>query len=216
MEWNNYVMFVGVISNNLMFLSPIKAIYQKNYLKLNPYQLIFINISCLSWLIYAMFINDIFIMLADFVGFIFGLFYFLLLLFNFKQNEENWLTINEYKYREKQIKLCIMLLCISYTIIFSVLCFCYMYTDVEIFKNIFGFISSILCGSFYIVPITDIYEIVITKNTTLLYFPLIITSIINSTCWIIYGLGLKNMFVIIPPSIGLFIGIIQILLKTFI
>ena len=70
-----------------------------------------------------------------------------------------------------------------------------------------GLIASIVSILMFISPIDQIRDIIKYKTSYEVSPVLYGLMIINCISWVIYGFGINNKFIIVPNSIGFFLGI---------
>lgn len=80
---------------------------------------------------------------------------------------------------------------------------------------IIGITVNINLVVFFGAPLSSIYTVITTKNSSSIHRPLMITNTFNAIFWLLYGLAIMNLFIIIPNFIGFVFGIIQILLSLW-
>ena len=79
-------------------------------------------------------------------------------------------------------------------------------------KIIIGVIVNLNLVIFYGAPLSTIYTVITTRNSSSIHVRLMITSALNSIFWTVYGLSILDFFVIVPNSMGCLFGAIQVLL----
>ncbi|XP_076625765.1 sugar transporter SWEET1 isoform X1 [Colletes latitarsis] len=87
------------------------------------------------------------------------------------------------------------------------------YAQVENSEKIefrFGLIVTGLLLSLIAAPLVHIGEIVKTKNTDILPFPLILMGTLVSFQWLLYGVIIDNGFVIFQNAVGFFLSVVQL------
>jgi len=73
--------------------------------------------------------------------------------------------------------------------------------------EIVGIIASITAILMFISPIDQIRDIIKYKTSHEVSPVLYGMMIVNCIFWVIYGFGINNTFIIVPNSIGFFLGI---------
>lgn len=68
---------------------------------------------------------------------------------------------------------------------------------------------------FFGAPLSTIYTVITTKNSSSIHRMLMMTNTFNAVFWLIYGLALMNPIIILPNAAGVLFGIIQILLACW-
>ncbi|KAK9293942.1 hypothetical protein QLX08_011278 [Tetragonisca angustula] len=74
----------------------------------------------------------------------------------------------------------------------------------------FGLIVTVLLLLLIASPLVHIGEIIKTKNTDILPFPLIFMGTIVSFLWLLYGLAIDNTFIIFQNVVGFVLSVLQL------
>ncbi|XP_035528684.1 sugar transporter SWEET1 [Morone saxatilis] len=72
-----------------------------------------------------------------------------------------------------------------------------------------GLTCSVVTVSMYLSPLTDLVEIVRSGNVKCLSFPLTVATLFTSTSWVLYGLQLKDNYIVVPNTPGIFTSLIR-------
>jgi solute carrier family 50 protein (sugar transporter) len=196
---------LGVVLTNLFGLNILKSylINRKeivqDYNEILFYIIIF-NTS--SWLLYGTLIKDIFIFTSSILTLIFS--------FGFIQIMYKYIKLEKLIYIE-----IISLIGIVYLII---IIFLLNFTNIDLY--IIQYISGVTCTLTNIcanaAPLLIIKQVIITKNTSLIYLPQAIINFINYLCWLIYAINNHNIFLLIPNSISLCLCLFQIIVYGYV
>ncbi|XP_011637270.1 sugar transporter SWEET1 [Pogonomyrmex barbatus] len=88
-----------------------------------------------------------------------------------------------------------------------------VYAEVEHPRNVefrFGIVVTILLLLLIAAPLIHLKQIIKTKNTEILPFPLIFMGTLVSFQWLLYGLIIDNVFIIFQNAVGFILGIAQL------
>ncbi|KAM9294629.1 sugar transporter SWEET1-like [Gastrophryne carolinensis] len=76
--------------------------------------------------------------------------------------------------------------------------------------NQLGLFCSIFTISMYLSPLADLAQIIRTKSTKCLSFPLTVTTFLTSTSWVLYGLQLHDLYIMVPNLPGIVTSLLRI------
>jgi len=65
---------------------------------------------------------------------------------------------------------------------------------------------------FYGAPLSHIANVLETRSSRSIHKPTMITSLMNGTLWFVYGLEVRDYFIVVPNGFGAALGVIQFLL----
>ncbi|EFN86448.1 RAG1-activating protein 1-like protein [Harpegnathos saltator] len=88
-----------------------------------------------------------------------------------------------------------------------------VYAQIEHPSNVefrFGILVTILLLLLIAAPLVHLREIIKTKNTEILPFPLILMGTLVSFSWLLYGFIIDNAFVVVQNAVGFTLNIIQL------
>ncbi|XP_003394496.1 sugar transporter SWEET1-like [Bombus affinis] len=88
-----------------------------------------------------------------------------------------------------------------------------VYAQVEDPEKLEFRFGSIVTGLFFLLiasPLLHIREIIKTKNTDILPFPLIFMGTIVISLWLLYGIIINNVFIIFQNSVGFVLSVAQL------
>ncbi|XP_029662293.1 sugar transporter SWEET1 [Formica exsecta] len=88
-----------------------------------------------------------------------------------------------------------------------------VYAQIEHPTNVefrFGIVVTVLLFLLIAAPLMHLKEVIKTKNTEILPFPLIFMGTLVSFLWFLYGLIINNVFVIFQNAVGFILCIIQL------
>ncbi|KAJ7307344.1 hypothetical protein JRQ81_009355 [Phrynocephalus forsythii] len=84
--------------------------------------------------------------------------------------------------------------------------YCYFHLlvpDIPTRLNRLGLFCSLFTITMYLSPLADLAKIVKSRSTHCLSFPLTVTTFLASSCWTLYGLFLKDLYIAIPNIPGI-------------
>jgi uncharacterized protein with PQ loop repeat len=74
-------------------------------------------------------------------------------------------------------------------------------------------IANTACVMYYGAPCSSMYKVIVTKDSSSLFLPMIFVNFLNAILWSVYGyFALHDLFVVVPNSIGLFLSMLQLCL----
>lgn len=82
--------------------------------------------------------------------------------------------------------------------------------DVNIRLNQLGLFCSVFTISMYLSPLADLAQIIRTKSTKCLSFPLTVTTFLTSSSWVLYGLQLNDAYIMVPNCPGIVTSLLRI------
>ncbi|XP_070502733.1 sugar transporter SWEET1-like [Chironomus tepperi] len=152
-------------------------------------------LSCSLWLRYGFLINENSLILVNSIGaFLFSL--YCITYFTF--------TVNKRRFYHQ---IALVLLMITFSIVYS---------RVELDNVKASKLIGLLCCSvgvfFFASPLIKLRHVILTKNTEVLPFPIILTSFFVTLQWYIYGYLLGDSFIQIPNFLGCILSAIQLTL----
>ncbi|XP_075186998.1 sugar transporter SWEET1 isoform X2 [Anomaloglossus baeobatrachus] len=82
--------------------------------------------------------------------------------------------------------------------------------DVDSRLSQLGLFCSVFTISMYLSPIVDLAQIIRTKSTKCLSFPLTVTTLLTSTSWVLYGLQHRDPYIMVPNFPGIVTSILRL------
>lgn len=151
------------------------------------------------WSKYALEISDILLLLANIPGLLFSIISIVLLL----------PKIN--KHKDLVVFQAFSIFGISFQVVlFTILDIIKL--SIEDLNLIYGILSNLFFLLMCISPLYTFKTVIKERDASSLFLPLAITQTSNCTLWIIYGINQNNLYITLPNSIGLFLGLIQLCL----
>lgn len=197
---------IGVFLANLMWLASLKVAYVARYKNkqlgsLNPLPFTMIVINCIGQLLYGILIKNYFIFFANFFGLLIGLFCCTTSITLLTQS-------NNLKPNENDITLANRIEAIMIGGI-AAWFFILLLTEI-VFPNSYpsDFVIGIICNvttiGYYASPLSSLYNVIKTKDSSSLHLPSILANLLNATMWLIFGFyGLNNIIVWLPNVVGI-------------
>ncbi|XP_075049571.1 sugar transporter SWEET1 [Mixophyes fleayi] len=81
--------------------------------------------------------------------------------------------------------------------------------DVSARLNQLGLFCSVFTISMYLSPLADLAQIIRTKSTKCLSFPLTVTTFLTATSWVLYGLQQNDPYIMVPNAPGIITSILR-------
>ncbi|KAJ3093009.1 hypothetical protein HK102_013283 [Quaeritorhiza haematococci] len=75
-----------------------------------------------------------------------------------------------------------------------------------------GSVTVFVLITFYSSPLSVVYDVIRTKNSASLLWPLGLANLITSLLWAAYGIAIKDWFIIGPNAVGILTGLVQLFL----
>nr|DBA13809.1 TPA: hypothetical protein GDO54_004847 [Pyxicephalus adspersus] len=82
--------------------------------------------------------------------------------------------------------------------------------DIGVRLNQLGLFCSVFTISMYLSPLADLAQIIRTKSTQCLSFPLTVTTFLTSTSWVLYGMQLGDAYIMVPNLPGIITSLLRI------
>ncbi|KAM3910105.1 sugar transporter SWEET1 isoform 2-T2 [Leptodactylus fuscus] len=82
--------------------------------------------------------------------------------------------------------------------------------DVGVRLNQLGLFCSAFTISMYLSPLADLAQIIRTKSTKCLSFPLTVTTLLTSTSWVLYGLQRTDLYITVPNFPGIVTSLVRL------
>lgn len=78
---------------------------------------------------------------------------------------------------------------------------------------IVGISVNINLVSFLGAPLSTIWTVLRTRSSSSIHVPTMLTNTANSVFWSAYGIAIQDWFIAVPNSLGVILGVVQILLR---
>jgi len=96
---------------------------------------------------------------------------------------------------------------VAWLLIFS--CLKFFNIDHQIQQLVVGIIVNINLVVFFGAPLSTIFTVLRTRNSSSIHLWTMILNILNTTFWLLYGLSIMDLYICIPNGIGLLLGLAQ-------
>lgn len=205
---------LGTVICNIMWLSPLDAVRtawnDREIKDVNPAPFVITILNCIGWTMYGCMKSDYFIFFSNCTGLVLGFYYsltsFQLLAMSKTPAHLSLLTaLNN-----------IVISGVAYWCLASLIAFIVLYpspTGQQAAFLLIGISSDICSLSYYAAPLSTVYTVVRTCNSSTLHPPLILTNLVNALMWVIYGaIALNDPMVYVPNAIGFSFALVQLAL----
>jgi solute carrier family 50 protein (sugar transporter) len=195
--------FGGILSS-VMYISPIKAslkIHNSQELgqfNIFPYALMIFN--TIVWSILASTLqapSSYFVAFPNWIGLVSGVFILALTY-----------PLANLQTRYRVLGVLLFIAGLFFPIIFSLS----QSKTKEEFASIMAYVTIVIQLIFFASPLLNAIQIIRTKSSAILYWPLALTASLSCGLWTIYGIVLAQMSIYLPNVIGCTFGVIQMLL----
>jgi len=200
---------LGTFTSIAVVLSPaaavLKAVRLSSLGDLNPLPLAFMAVSATSWLAYGLAVRDPFLVLANLAGCITSIGYVAGVLPLLGGGGEGGAA----KLRVMQAVVVggtATCLCLWTFLILS-------NSSADKANAALGFFASGLFVVLAVSPLSTIGEVVRNKDSSSILAPLMVAQVTNSALWSAYGIIIKDQFLSGSSILGLFLGLLQLVLK---
>eukprot|EP01024_Parvocaulis_polyphysoides_P018369 TRINITY_DN1813_c1_g2_i1.p1 TRINITY_DN1813_c1_g2~~TRINITY_DN1813_c1_g2_i1.p1 ORF type:complete len:270 (-),score=42.54 TRINITY_DN1813_c1_g2_i1:124-912(-) len=194
---------IGTILANVMFFSPLTAVLQVRQTQtlgeLNPLPFPVITANCVGWLLYAVLLKNYFLLFGNLPGALLGIFYSLTCL----------------TYAPQKIRDLMTTTMIIFPLIFTVYMFALakMQASEDTTQFAIGIVNNVILVIYYAAPLSVFYKVIHSRDSSSLYFPLVVANTVNGAMWFVYGLlGLGDPFVWVGNGIGTILNVVSIIL----
>lgn len=82
--------------------------------------------------------------------------------------------------------------------------------DVDARLTQLGLFCSVFTISMYMSPLTDLADIIRTRSTQRLSFPLTVTTLLTSSSWVLYGLQRSDPYITVPNFPGMVTSVVRL------
>lgn len=85
------------------------------------------------------------------------------------------------------------------------------HASIDTAKWIMGSFANLLLVLFYLSQVSITIQLIKTRNSQLLYFPMILFSFMSSAFTLYFGISVQDFIIIISQSLGVIVGVFQLL-----
>jgi len=197
---------LGVVLTNLLGINILKSyidnrlLFGKEYNELLFYITFF---NCFSWLIYGIIRNDIYVFLSVICSLI-SCFLFIQLLYK-NMNSEKLFYIEIFSS-------VFIIYFMSLTLVINFI----PNLSNNLIENIVGITAIITSMMNNFSPMIILTKVIQTESNSLIYLPQALIGFINLSCWLVYGVTIKDYFQVISNVISILFCFIQIIIYYYI
>ena len=73
-----------------------------------------------------------------------------------------------------------------------------------------GIQANTILAVYYVSPMSTMSEVVRTRDSKSMHFPLVVTNFLNGLCWFAFGIGLNDWWLAAPNLFGACVSVVQI------
>ena len=196
---------LGVILSNALYFSPLPAVIQaartSRLGSLNVLPQALMVVSTNAWMCYALSVPDMFIALSNLpgaaaaVGFV-------------------SITLPLIPRRDVRARQLVQVVLVVGTVAMLLLWSALVFGHVPASRRSFilGAYGSLTCVLLFASPLSTTGKVIATRNAASIYAPLTAMQVANCFMWTVYGSAISDVWVWGPNSIGLILGLVQLLL----
>ena len=206
MNFLDLIPISAVILTNILGCNIIYTYYINRYEMIKKYNYLLFYITfftSLSWFVYGIITNDIYVWLSTFSP-LFGSYMFIQLLHKQIDTKNLWM---------------IELFCFILYFYFMFLTFGLTFiSDIQIInkiKQIHFIMSMALSIGTNVSPMLILYEVIRTSNSELIYLPQALIGLLNLLMWIIYAFIINDIYQIISDIINFIMCLIQLVVYFY-
>lgn len=202
----------GCIIANVMWLTPLPAVLEvrktRKLGETNPYPYVITVINCIGWSMYGCLQKDVYIFMSNIFGMSLGAFYTLTALSVTSQKTPDEPVLEVHQSLEG---LLVFALFFWGTIGIVAATAFQSFPDPSVqAASLVGTIGCSCSIAYYAAPLAVMYKVIVTKDSSSIYFPLVCINLINALLWSAYGaIALQDINVWLPNGLGLILGVLQ-------
>ena len=92
----------------------------------------------------------------------------------------------------------------------------FLQLTIDQWKLIIGFIVNINAVFFYGAPLSTIYVVLTTRDSSSIHRPTMLLNTTNAVFWTAFGIGTLDWFIIVPNGLGAILGFVQMILRMIV
>ncbi|ORZ39323.1 sugar efflux transporter for intercellular exchange-domain-containing protein [Catenaria anguillulae PL171] len=202
----NYVVpSLGVVTAIMTAVSPIPAVRRMRISQslgsVNPVPYAFIYINAQIWILYGIFVRDVFVIAPNLVGVLLG----------------SWFLRSAYGLSSPSQRTLMDVIAITGSAaVFIVSMIAFLWLSTSAGRLALGILSIIILGLFYTSPLSVFAQVIKTKDSSPFDLPLAATCLLNGSLWVIYGVAIADPFIYGPNALGALFGGLQIVFRLVI
>ena len=208
---NNIFPIIGIFTSLILYISPFYGVItflnkldvkREVILEINKFNPLPITLALLNsniWTKYALVIDDILLLLANIPGLVISIISMSILLPKINKHKDI-IVVQTITGVGLPVQI----------ILFTILDIIEL--SLENINLIYGILSNLCFLLMCISPLYTFKTVIKKRDSSSLSLLLAIAQNCNCTLWIIYGINQNNLYITLPNSIGLFLGLIQLFL----
>ncbi|KAJ3195349.1 hypothetical protein HK101_000461 [Irineochytrium annulatum] len=192
---------LGDVTGLLLFLAPIPAVRlalaQGKLGSLNPIPFALITVNCLGWIVYGLYIKNYFVFVTNWIGWALG----------------TWFCLSLRPLMPAaQVRIVEVILLGVSMAVYLLSAISFISLGEESAKLTLGFMTNVILVAFYGSPLTVMWEVVRERDSSGLNTAIAVTSLINSSLWVVYGQVIVDWFITVPNALGVIFSVTQLIL----
>ncbi|KAG2445336.1 hypothetical protein HYH02_008801 [Chlamydomonas schloesseri] len=194
---------MGAVISILMYLSPLKAVLkaqrEKHLGDLNPIPFSIAIANCIAWLGYGLLKKDPFVCAPNAPGVLIGTF----------------MSITAHGMADEAAKQRIrFVVCLAAGIFPFLGVYTAFFADsAAVQQGLWGLAGNIICLVYYAAPLSTMWDVIRTRNSSSILVPLTMMNTLNAALWTTYGVAVGDPYIWAPNGIGLALSVMQIALR---
>ncbi|CAI7992076.1 Sugar transporter SWEET1 [Geodia barretti] len=193
-SWLATVSTLGLFSSGLLTIRKIHSSRSVGSVSHIPF--VAASLNCSLWMTYGVLKPDSPITFINMAGLFLQLFYIAV-----------YHTYVEMKFKIQRDFTIVLVTVLSISTYYT-----YLVSDHERVMNQMGVVCNIFTIIFFASPLINMAEVVRSKSTETMSFPLTVMSVSTTLSWVLYGLLVADVYVIFPNTVGVFLACIQLAL----
>lgn len=191
---------LGCLVAFLMFASPFKAVLQvrkqKSLGDVNPLPFVAMWANCTAWLVYAFLKGDVYVFFSNEPGLLLGAF----------------MTVSCYGYADAKIRDHMVqgLMGFAATLTLTGGLISLVLEEEDHRVNVWGAVTVAVLLMYYGAPLSVLAQVIRTRNSAALLWPLAVMNTVNGALWVAYGLAVGDYFIWCPNLVGAVFGLVQL------
>jgi len=210
---------LGLLTAFFLFLSPLQAVRETvqvgELCDLNPLPISFMAIVSTSWMVYGLYIKDMYVTLSNMPGAILSVAYAIFLLPVLGNSA--WESGNVKSKRELRRMQTVLLGGAGASFgLWTWLRFFSSGMTKAASSTVLGLWASAFTVVLFGSPLTTLQTVIRTRNSSSILFRLSLAQTTNAALWTAYGIVMQQAFVWAPNGVGLILGLIQLAVRIII
>lgn len=188
----------------------LEARNKQNLGDINPLPYVAGLANCISWTVYSALIQDYYVFMANFPGVILCAFYSVTsMTLLAKQNDEK---SNAKLALVEKLFMVVISLSTFFALVNGVIVHDYGTND-----DIIGSVALAANVIYWASPCSNLYSVIMTRDASSLYLPMLLANLGCATCWFFYGIvELNDVFIYLPNMFGILFSVTGIITKLVI